>query len=214
MMLGGDEIGRTQSGNNNAYCQDNDVSWYDWDAADREMLAFVRELIAARRRHPVLRRHRFARGAPEHDIRWFGPAGSAMTDSDWQSNEARSVAAYFDGARDPDLDERGRPILDDDLLLVLNGWWEPLTFTLPDVDGPRAWEREINTFSGEAGDSARRAAPDGVAAPDGGAAPDGPPIGPLAAGESITVGPRSLVLLRAARSQTAGNAADERPVGS
>jgi glycogen operon protein len=208
MMLGGDEIGRTQGGNNNAYCQDNDVSWFDWDAADRKMLAFVRELIAARRRHPVLRRRRFARGAPEHDIRWFGPAGSAMTDSDWQSNEARSVAAYFDGARDPDLDERGRPILDDDLLLVLNGWWEPLTFTLPDVDGPRAWEREIDTFAATAGGASRGAAQ------DRGVAQDGQPIGPLAAGESVIVGPRSLVLLRAVRPQEAGDTADETPASS
>lgn len=214
MMLGGDEIGRTQGGNNNAYCQDNDVSWFDWDAADLEMLAFVRELIAARRRHPVLRRHRFARGAPEHDIRWFGTAGSAMTDSDWRSNESRSVAAYFDGARDPDLDERGRPILDDDLLLVLNGWWEPLTFTLPDVDGPRAWEREIDTFSGTAGDAARGVDPDGGAARDGGSAPTAPPIGPVAAGESITVGPRSLVLLRAARPQEASDTTDETPAST
>jgi glycogen operon protein len=211
MMLGGDEIGRTQGGNNNAYCQDNEVSWLDWDAADRDMLAFVRELIAARRRHPVLRRHRFARGAPEHDIRWFCQSGSAMTDSDWQSHEARSVTAYFDGARDPDLDEHGRPILDDDLLLVLNGWWEPLTFTLPDVDGPRAWEREIDTFAGTAGDAARVSAPDGGAARDGGSAPAAPPIGPLAAGDSITVGPRSLVLLRAERPQAAADTMGEIP---
>ena len=226
MMLGGDEIGRTQGGNNNAYCQDNEVSWFDWGAADQEMLAFVHELITARRRHPVLRRHRFARGAPEHDIRWFGPAGSAMTDSDWQSNEARSVAAYFDGGRDPDLDEHGRPILDDDLLLVLNGWWEPLTFILPDVDGPRAWEREVDSLAGTAGGPARGAAsgsgatpdagetPDAGVAPDRGETPDAPPIGPLAAGDSITVGPRSLVLLRAERPQAAADTMGEIPASS
>jgi glycogen operon protein len=183
MILGGDEIGRTQSGNNNAYCQDNEISWYDWGAADRELLAFVRELIAARRRHPVLRRRRFASGALARDIAWFTPAGSAMTDSDWGAGWARSVAAYFDGARDPDRDGHGRPILDDDLLLVVNGWWEQLTFTMPEVGGPRTWEREIDTFSGAAGDTA------------GGTAT----TGPLAAGDSIAVEPRSLVLFRAAR---------------
>ncbi|MGZ6267789.1 MAG: glycogen debranching protein GlgX [Candidatus Limnocylindrales bacterium] len=186
MMLGGDEIGRTQGGNNNAYCQDNEVSWFDWGAADKEMQAFVRELIAARRRHPVLRRRRFARGAPQHDIRWFNPSGSALTDSDWGVDGTRSVAAYFDGARDPDRDDRGRPMLDDDLLLVFNGSPEEVTFMLPDVDGPRSWRREIDTFSGMAGGAAQ-----------GGGAAD--PPGPLAAGESIAVAPRSLVLLSAER---------------
>ncbi len=183
MILGGDEIGRTQNGNNNAYCQDNETSWYDWGAADSELLAFVRELIAARRRHPVLRRRRFASGALARDIGWFTPAGSAMTASDWGAGWTRSVAAYFDGARDPDRDGQGRPILDDDLLLVVNGWWEHLTFIVPEVGGARTWEREIDTFSGAAGDTA------------GGAAT----AGPLAAGDSITVGPRSVVLFRAAR---------------
>jgi hypothetical protein len=149
-----------------------------------------------------------------------------MTDSDWQSNEARSVAAYFDGGRDPDLDEHGRPILDDDLLLVLNGWWEPLTFILPDVDGPRAWEREVDSLAGTAGGPARGAAsgsgatpdagetPDAGVAPDRGETPDAPPIGPLAAGDSITVGPRSLVLLRAERPQAAADTMGEIPASS
>jgi len=203
MMLGGDEIGRTQGGNNNAYCQDNDVSWFDWEAADLEMLAFVRELIAARRRHPVLRRRRFARGAPQHDIRWFNPAGSALTDSDWGVDGTRSVAAYFDGTRDPDRDERGRPMLDDDLLLVFNGSWERVTFTLPDVDGPRSWHREIDTFSGKPGRAAEGDAPGGP--------PAGPLAGPLAGGESISVAPRSLILLSAKHPLRADANLDEIP---
>ena len=110
-----------------------------------------------------------------------------MTDSDWGVDGTRSVAAYFDGARDPDRDDRGRPMLDDDLLLVFNGSSEQVTFTLPDVDGPRSWRREIDTFSGMTG---------GAAEAGGGAAD---PPGPLAAGDSIAVAPRSLILLSAER---------------
>ena len=180
MLLGGDEMGRTQRGNNNAYCQDNEISWFDWGSADAELLAFTSALIAARRRHPVLRRRRYASGARREDIEWFTPAGLAMNDSDWNAGWTRSLVAYLDGTRDADRDDRGRPILDDDLLLVVNGWWEPLPFTLPDVGTPRAWHREVDTFSGE------------VAAGGGEAK--------LAAGAILVVEPRSLVLLRSKRS--------------
>jgi glycogen operon protein len=105
-----------------------------------------------------------------------------MNDSDWNAGWTRSVMAYLDGTRDADRDGRGRPILDDDLLLIVNGWWEPLPFTLPDVGTPRAWQREVDTFKGEAASGG----------PKGGAT--------LAAGASILVEPRSLVLLRSKRS--------------
>jgi len=177
MLLGGDEIGRTQQGNNNAYCQDNETSWFDWKAADPELLAFTSQLVGLRRRHHVLRRRRFVTGAMQGDIEWFTPAGSAMTDSDWGAGWTRSVVAYFDGVRDADRDEIGRPLLDDDLMLLINGWSEPLAFTLPDIGSPRAWEYELDTSSGLFG----------VAAGTGGGA-----------GSTITVGPRSLVLVRAA----------------
>ena len=156
MLLGGDEMGRTQRGNNNSYCQDNEISWFDWGAVDADLLAFTRALIATRQRHPVLRRRRYASGALRDDIEWFTPAGSAMNDSDWSAGWTRSVVAYVDGTRDPDLDDRGRPILDDDLLLVVNGWWEPLTFTLPDRGIRRAWRREVDSFTGEAGAAGSR----------------------------------------------------------
>jgi len=180
MLLGGDEIGRTQQGNNNAYCQDNETSWFDWKAADADLLAFTSRLVALRHRHHVLRRRRYVTGAMHGDIQWFTPAGSAMTDSDWRAGWVRSVVAYFDGVRDADRDESGRPLLDDDLLLLINGWSEPLAFTLPDVGSPREWEYELDTFSGLFG----------VAGGSGGAA-----------GATITVGPRSVVLLRAARTK-------------
>ncbi|HST65358.1 MAG TPA: glycogen debranching protein GlgX, partial [Mycobacteriales bacterium] len=107
MLLGGDELGRTQRGNNNAYCQDNEVSWYDWSAVDGELLEFTRTLIAFRKAHPVLRRRRYL--TPD-DMRWYTPAGVPMTDADW--GWSRVVVAHVDGSVQPDLDERGRPELD------------------------------------------------------------------------------------------------------
>jgi isoamylase len=179
MLLGGDEMGRTQQGDNNAYCQDNDISWFDWKTADASLLAFTSQLIGLRKRHHVLRRRRFVTGAMRDDIRWFTPAGSEMTDAAWGAG-SQSVAAYFDGVRDADRDERGRPLLDDDLIVLINGWSEALPFTLPDVGSPRAWEHEVDTFSGLFG----------LAAVSGGAA-----------GATVTVGPRSLILLRAGRTK-------------
>ena len=176
MLLGGDELGRTQRGNNNAYCQDNEISWFDWGSVDKDLLAYTRGLVAIRRRHPVLRRRRFASGALRDDIAWFTPTGSAMTASDWGAGWTQSVVAYFDGTRDADRDDHGRPIPDDDLLLIVNGWREPLTFTLPDVGLPRDWQRELDTFAGHAGTI------------------KGPTI---AAGAKLVVEPRSLVLLSA-----------------
>jgi isoamylase len=183
MLLGGDEIGRTQRGNNNAYCQDNEISWYDWSHADEEMLRFVRKVVAIRRRHPALRRRQYATGARTEDIRWFTPSGAAMTDSDWGAGWTRSVVAYLDGRRDADRDARGRLILDDDLLLVVNGWWEGLGFTVPDVGSPRNWRRELDTYDLGAGSGANGRE---------GAAGGGETFAP---GSTIRVGPRSLVLL-------------------
>jgi isoamylase len=179
MILGGDEFGRTQRGNNNAYCQDDDISWFDWSSADKDLLTFASGLIATRQSHPVLRRRRFASGARQEDIQWFTPPGSPMTGSDWSAGWTRSVVAYLDGTRDADRDARGRPILDSDLLLVVNGWWEPLTFTIPDVGSPRSWRREVDTFTGTI-----------ASARPGGSAK-------LPAGASLCVEPRSIVLLAA-----------------
>jgi glycogen operon protein len=187
MLSCGDEIGRTQGGNNNAYCQDNDISWLDWSNVDADLLAFTRGLISIRHRHPAIRRKRFVSGVNASDIRWFTPAGSAMTDSDWTAGWTRSVVAYLDGSRDPDRDERGRPILDSDLLLCVNGWREPLAFTLPDIGAPRSWTIELDTFAGTAAAPAG-SGPGAVAAVP---APDA-----LVPGTEITVGPRSVVLLQ------------------
>ena len=169
MLLGGDELGRTQRGNNNAYCQDNEVSWYDWSAVDRDLLEFTRTLIAFRRAHPVLRRRRYLTPA---DMRWFTPAGVPMTDADW--SWSRVVVAHLDGAVEPDLDERGRPEVDDDLLIAVNGWWEEVEVTVPAIGRPVHWMVEFDTF--------------------------GPsPLGTTVAGESFPLRPRSITVLRAPR---------------
>lgn len=138
MLCGGDEIGRTQQGNNNAYCQDNEISWYDWklDAAKRELLSFVRNLIAFRKRHPVLRRRRFfqgrrLRGSEVKDLSWFRPDGKEMTDDDWNAGYVKSLALRLAGDAISETDDKGRPIIDDTLLILLNAHHEPLTFTLP-----------------------------------------------------------------------------------
>ncbi|HYT25907.1 MAG TPA: glycogen debranching protein GlgX [Actinomycetota bacterium] len=147
MLLGGDELGRTQGGNNNAYCQDNPTSWHDWSAVDAGLLDFTRRLIAFRRAHPVLRRRRFATA---RDLGWYTPAGTPMTDADWQAPYARSVAVHLDGMASPDLDRSGRPQLDDDLLILVNAWWEPVTFTLPEVGHAADWRLELDTYDPEA----------------------------------------------------------------
>jgi glycogen operon protein len=138
MLCGGDEIGRTQHGNNNAYCQDNDVSWYDWklDATKRDLLSFVRNLIAFRKRHPVLRRRRFfqgrrLRGSEVKDLSWFRPDGKEMTDEDWNAGYVKSLALRLAGDAISETDEKGRPIVDDTILVLLNAHHESLAFTLP-----------------------------------------------------------------------------------
>ena len=138
MLCGGDEIGRTQQGNNNAYCQDNEISWFDWslDHARKDLLEFVRALIRLRKRHPVLRRRRFfqgryIRGSEVKDLSWFRPDGKEMTDDDWIAGYARSLALRLAGDAIAETDSKGRPIVDDTLLILLNAHHAPLAFTLP-----------------------------------------------------------------------------------
>jgi isoamylase len=171
MLAGGDELGRTQGGNNNAYCQDNPISWYDWSAVDHDLLAFTRRLLALRHAHPVLRRRNFATA---RDLHWYTPAGIPMTKGDWRWPGARTVAVHLDGTAAPDLDQRGRPLLDDDLLILANAWWEPVAFSLPDVSRPADWQVELDTY-----------APQRTTA--------------VTASDPVTVGPRSLTVLRAPR---------------
>ena len=135
MLLGGDELGRTQRGNNNAYCQDNEISWFDWDHVDEPILEFTRRLIALRRQHPVFRRRRWFQGRPIRgtvDIGWFRPDGEEMDDADWESGFARSVAVFLNGDAIPDRDDRGRRVTDDWFLLIMNAHDQAIEWTLPD----------------------------------------------------------------------------------
>src|SRR5262249_19852473 len=131
MLLGGDELGRTQRGNNNAYCQDNAISWFDWSAADERLTAFTKTLIALRRAHPVFRRPRFRAGVEAADLRGYTPAGVEMTLANWRDRGTRCIALYLDGADAPDHAADGTPLVDDDFLLLVNAWWQPLNFVVP-----------------------------------------------------------------------------------
>jgi glycogen operon protein len=144
MILGGDELGRSQSGNNNGYCQDNPTSWFDWAAADTALLDWTRQLVALRRAHPALRRRRYLTGARADEVQWLSPAGTPMGPGNWTDPLSRAVGVLVDGAADPDRDQQGRPLLDDDLLLLVNGWWGPLSFTLPQGD----WRLLLDTYDG------------------------------------------------------------------
>ncbi|MFD1531490.1 glycogen debranching protein GlgX [Pseudonocardia aurantiaca] len=175
MIVGGDELGRTQQGNNNAYCQDNPITWFDWSAVDEDLLAFTRRLVALRQSHPVFRRRRFLVGAEAAELLWFTPAGTPMSAADWQNPDARSVALYLDGADAPDVAPDGSLMIDDDFLLLVNAWWEPLDFTVPPTRPGQTWQREIDTFDPVANEVSVKAA----------------------AGDMVAVGPRSVVVLRA-----------------
>ncbi|HEV7661889.1 MAG TPA: glycogen debranching protein GlgX [Chloroflexota bacterium] len=150
MVLGGDEISRTQNGNNNAYCQDNEISWFNWDLNDeqRGLAEFTRGLIAFRKAHPVLRRRRyfeglFLPGADIKDLTWFKLDGTEIVDSDWADPEVRSIAMRLAGEAIDEREPEGGRISDDTLLLLLNAFHEDLTFTLADGGGEGGCEWEL-----------------------------------------------------------------------
>jgi len=128
MLVAGDEIGRTQQGNNNAYCQDSELSWLDWEHADQRLLEFVRTLIAMRKRHPAFRRRTYPKA---EDVIWLTPAGAPMTEEDWKRPATRTLGLLLLGQRLAERDERGAPIEDDDLLLLANAADEAIDFALP-----------------------------------------------------------------------------------
>jgi glycogen operon protein len=150
MLSGGDEIGRTQHGNNNAYCQDNETSWYDWENADDELLAFTARLVKLRREHPVFKRRRWFVGRPLHgddvsDIGWFTPDATPMTDEDWRSGFARSVGVFLNGRDIPTPDARGEPVVDDSFYLMFNAHYEALRFRVPPCRWGDRWLKVLDT---------------------------------------------------------------------
>ena len=149
MLLGGDELGRTQGGNNNAWCQDNEISWFDWETADGELLEFARRVIALRREHPVFRRTSFLSGKAGEsglpDAWWFRPDGRRMTQRDWTSPETRTLGVFLNGREIRERTPHGEPIFDDSFLLVFNAHSEPVVFTLPTRRFGSRWQVELAT---------------------------------------------------------------------
>ncbi|HMA92812.1 MAG TPA: glycogen debranching protein GlgX, partial [Polyangiaceae bacterium] len=152
MLLGGDEFGRTQQGNNNGYCQDNDLSWCNWDWNDeqREFVAFTRRLLAIRRQHPALHRSKFFQGRPIQnsdlsDLGWFRPDGQPMSQEDWENPETRALVMFLSGRGIDDVDESGRALVDDDLLIVINAGNGELGLVMPDVQYVEEWELLLDT---------------------------------------------------------------------
>jgi isoamylase len=147
MLLSGDESGRTQRGNNNAYCQDNEISWQDWDNLDEDLLEFTHRLITLRREHPVLRRRRWFQGLPIRgsvDLGWCKPDGGEMSDEDWAAGSAPTVGLFLNGEAITDRDRRGQRVTDDCFLLLFNAHHEPIEWMLPKLWGER-WEVVADT---------------------------------------------------------------------
>jgi isoamylase len=178
MILGGDEFGRTQHGNNNAWCQDNDMSWFQWDAADSDLFEFTKRVIALRQAHPVFRREAFltgreVKGSGLPDVWWFRPDGRRMTQKDWQRPDSHTIGVFLNGQEIPNRSHDGADIVDDSFLLLFNAYGLPVTFTLPTRRFGARWTVELAT-----GDTA--------------------PEGTLAARAEVHLDSRSLVLLRRA----------------
>jgi glycogen operon protein len=177
MILMGDSVGRTQGGNNNAYCQDNEISWLDWEHIDEDLLTFTRRLIALRRGHPVFRRRRWfqgrtIRGSADRDIAWFRPDGQEMNDDqDWATGFAKSVSLYLNGAAIPTPDGEGHPVTDSAFLACFNAYWEPIEWKLPDAAWADEWRPVLDTHVGFVDE-----------------------VDSVKAGETYTVGARAVVL--------------------
>ena len=196
MLLAGDELGRTQLGNNNAYCQNNEISWLDWklDRPRKELLEFTRFLIRFRDEHPVLsRRHFFQgrriRGSEVKDLAWFRPDGKEMSDEDWNNSEARCFGLRLAGDAIEELDDRGNRIVDDTLLILLNAHHEPIPFTLPAHRRKVRWEVVFDTFESSIARKKQQ----------------------MRGGEVYDLKDRSLVVLRLPGSSEGEEAADLRP---
>jgi glycogen operon protein len=159
MVWGGDEMCRTQKGNNNGYCQDNEISWYDWSFSDQDLVEFTAQLIQFRRAHQIFHRPRWFRGSPIDrtgidDIGWFTPEGKQMTQVEWGETFTKSMAVFFNGQALPNLDDFGQRIVDDTFYLLLNAHYEPITFTLPGEKWGKTWEKVFATNEARFSDSA------------------------------------------------------------
>ena len=190
MICGGDEVARTQQGNNNAYCQDNAISWTNWDLDDsqKDLLEFVSKLIHLRLEHPVLHRRRFFTGREPGDpddkipqVEWMDHTGSIMDMEDWSNTHAFSVMIYLNGSDIPEVDWYGNRMVDNDFILIFNAHYEPIMFTLPDERYGKKWRLVVDTHN-----------------------PKGPELN-YEAGFAITAQSRSFLLLMSDRKPTTKN---------
>jgi glycogen operon protein len=152
MLLGGDEIGRTQHGNNNAYCQDNELSWFNWDIGEtgQDLYNFVRDLIGVMQDNPILRRRAFFTGEPHpgmqtKDVTWIRPDGSEMTEPDWDDPELHTIGMLLLGVATDEVDVRGRSYAGDSLFLMLNAGTRSRSYTLPRMELAGQWEEVLST---------------------------------------------------------------------
>jgi isoamylase len=188
MISHGDELGRTQLGNNNGFCQDNEITWVHWDEADTDLIEFTQTVSALRAAHPVFRRRRFFNGVPVRrrgaqglpDISWFQPDGSEMSDEDWESGFGRSVSVYLNGLGIPGLDARGHRVTGDSFVLCFNAHDQPIDFTLPPEEFGPLWVPVIDTAELKTTGDERS---------------------PIAAGATVQVGARAMVVLEAVPSE-------------
>jgi isoamylase len=152
MILGGDEIGRTQRGNNNGYCQDNELSWLDWEHVDEDLLEFARGLVKLRAEHPIFRRRGWFQGSELHgtevkDLAWFTPDAKEMSDEDWKVGYAKSLGVFLNGTSIQRPGEHGERVKDDDFYVIFNAHHEPLQFQLPPEQLGKKWLRVLDTAS-------------------------------------------------------------------
>jgi isoamylase len=153
MLLHGDELGRTQNGNNNGYCQDSELTWIDWENVDEGLLEFTKLVTRLRTSHPTFRRRRFlsgrpvgrTEGDPVPDVVWLTPAGEMMDDADWDAGFAKSLAMYLNGHGIRESDERGERVVDDCFFLAFNASEEAIDFTLPPSDYAVGWTVVVDT---------------------------------------------------------------------
>jgi glycogen operon protein len=156
MLLGGDELGRTQGGNNNAYCQDNAISWFDWENIDEDLLAFTRALIHFYREHPVFRRRGWFQGREVHvqsadhvhDIAWFTAAGVEMSDHDWANAAANVLGIFLNGEGLSLPNDYGERVIDDSFYLMFNAHHEPTRFRFPHARWGQYWTLVMDTKNG------------------------------------------------------------------
>ena len=157
MIVAGDEMSRTQNGNNNAYCQDNEISWVNWEKADNELIDFTRKLIALRINHPAFCRRKWFQGQPimgidVEDIAWFLPDGSEMTEEHWHHSFAKSLGVYLNGHGIHMVGSQGEVIIDDSFYVIFNAHHEPLDYTVPEKKYGAQWKKQIDTFEGTIGE--------------------------------------------------------------